>query len=75
MESGRGGNVQGITIANLTIRDLDYHPIIFNGGTQIPRVYNVHLINAGQQFIKAIQTHAASASTTARPRNNTELNQ
>jgi hypothetical protein len=28
-----GGNVQGITIANLTIRDLYYHPIIFNGGT------------------------------------------
>ncbi len=48
-----GGNVQGITIANLTIRDLYYHPIIFNAGTQSPRVYNVHLINAGQQFIKS----------------------
>jgi len=48
-----GGNVQGITIANLTIRDLYYHPIIFNGGTHSPRVYNVRLINAGQQFIKA----------------------
>ena len=48
-----GGNVQGITIANLTIRDLYYHPIIFNGGTQSPRVYNVRLVNAGQQFIKA----------------------
>ena len=48
-----GGNVQGITIANLTIRDLYYHPIIFNAGTQSPRVYNVHLMNAGQQFIKS----------------------
>ncbi len=48
-----GGNVQGITIANVTIRDLYYHPIIFNGGTQSPRVYNVRLVNAGQQFIKA----------------------
>lgn len=48
-----GGNVQGITIANLTIRDLYYHPIIFNGGTHSPRVYNVRLVNAGQQFIKA----------------------
>jgi hypothetical protein len=48
-----GGNVQGVTIANLTIRDVYYHPIIFNGGTQSPRVYNVHLINAGQQFIKS----------------------
>src|SRR5919197_2082210 len=48
-----GGNVQGITIADLTIRDFYYHPIIFNAGTQRPRVYNVHLIDAGQQFIKS----------------------
>ena len=48
-----GGNVQGVTIANLTIRDLYYHPIIFNAGTQAPHVYNVRLVNAGQQFIKS----------------------
>jgi hypothetical protein len=48
-----GGNVSGITIANLTIRDIYYHPVIFNAGTEAPRVYNVHLINAGQQFLKA----------------------
>ena len=48
-----GGNVQGITIANLTIRDFYYHPIIFNAGTQRPRVYNVQLIDAGQQFVKS----------------------
>jgi hypothetical protein len=48
-----GGNVQGITIANLTIRDLYSHPIILNAGAQSPRLYNVHLINAGQQFVKA----------------------
>lgn len=48
-----GGNVQGITIANLTIRDLYYHPIIFNASTQSPRVYNVRLVNAGAQFIKS----------------------
>jgi len=48
-----GGNVQGVTIANLTIRDVYYHPIIFNAGTQSPHVYNVHLINAGQQFVKS----------------------
>jgi hypothetical protein len=47
-----GGNVQGITIANLTIRDLYYHPIILNQGAQSPRLYNVHLINAGEQFVK-----------------------
>ena len=31
-----GGNVRGITIANLTIRDVFYHPIILNAGTQAP---------------------------------------
>src|SRR3989442_12105778 len=48
-----GGNVQGITIANLTIRDVFYHPIVFNAGTRNPRIYNVHLIDAGAQFIKS----------------------
>ncbi|HEY7286983.1 MAG TPA: hypothetical protein VH497_16155 [Vicinamibacterales bacterium] len=48
-----GGNVQNVLIANLTIRDVYYHPIIFNAGTQSPRVYNVRLVNAGQQFIKS----------------------
>ena len=48
-----GGNVQGITIANLTIRDVYYHPIILNAGAQTPHIYNVHLINAGEQFIKS----------------------
>ena len=47
-----GFGVDGITIANLTIRDLFFHPIIFNDGTENPRVYNVHLIDAGEQFIK-----------------------
>jgi hypothetical protein len=48
-----GGNVMGVTIANLTIRDVYSHPIIFNGGTQSPLIHNVRLVNAGQQFIKA----------------------
>jgi len=48
-----GGGVQGVMIANLTIRDFYQHPIVFNAGTQTPLVHNVHLINAGQQFIKA----------------------
>ena len=48
-----GGGVQGVTIANLTIRDFYQHPIVFNAGTQTPLVHNVHLVNAGQQFIKA----------------------
>ena len=48
-----GNGVQGITIANLTIQDVYFHPLMFNAGTQRPRVYNVHLINAGQQFLKS----------------------
>ena len=38
-----GGNVNGITIANLAIRDVYQHPIILNAGTQSPHIYNVHL--------------------------------
>jgi hypothetical protein len=51
------GGPTGITIANLTIRDIFYHPIMLdpNAGTQSPRVYNVHLINAGEQFVKVSQ--------------------
>jgi hypothetical protein len=48
-----GNGVDGITIANLTLRDFYFHPIVFNGGTQRPHVYNVHLIDAGQQFLKS----------------------
>jgi hypothetical protein len=48
-----GGGVQGVTIANLTIRDIYNHPIMLNAGTQSPLIYNVRLINAGQQFLKS----------------------
>jgi hypothetical protein len=48
-----GGNVRGITIANLTIRDVYNHGINFNAGTQTPRVYNVRLADTGQQQLKA----------------------
>ncbi len=48
-----GGDVRGVTIADLTIRDVPQHPLIFNAGTQRPHVYNVRLVDAGQQFIKS----------------------
>jgi hypothetical protein len=48
-----GGGVRGVTIANLTLRDFYTHPIMFNGGTEDPTIYNVRIVNAGQQFIKA----------------------
>lgn len=47
-----GGNVQGLTIANLTLNGFYRHPIILNPGTKAPHIYNVHLIDAGEQFIK-----------------------
>ena len=48
-----GGDVRGVTIADLTIRDVYSHPIILNAGTHAPVIRNVRLVNAGQQFIKA----------------------
>src|SRR5260221_2391705 len=47
------GDVQGSTIANLTVRDLPFSPINLNAGTQSPHFYNVRLVNAGQQFLKS----------------------
>jgi regulation of enolase protein 1 (concanavalin A-like superfamily) len=46
-------NRQRITIANLTIRDIYDHHIFMNAGTEAPRVYNVRMVDAGSQFIKA----------------------
>jgi hypothetical protein len=51
-----GGNVRNITIANLTIRDVYNHAIILNEGTQSPLLHNLHLMNAGQQIVKANPT-------------------
>lgn len=48
-----GNGVTGLTVANLTIRDVYQHALIFNPGTESPRVYNVRLVNAGQQLLKA----------------------
>jgi hypothetical protein len=48
-----GGNVRGVTIANLTVRDVYYHPIILNAGAQSPFIHNVRLVNAGQQVLQA----------------------
>jgi hypothetical protein len=47
-----GGDVQRLTLANMTIRDVYFHPIIMNAGPQSPRLYNLHLINGGQQLLK-----------------------
>lgn len=48
-----GGGVVRLTIANLTVRDFSRHGLIFNAGTQQPHVYNVRLVDIGEQFIKS----------------------
>lgn len=48
-----GDGVDGLLLANLTIRDFYLHPVILNGGVHRPHLYNVHLIDAGQQFLKS----------------------
>jgi hypothetical protein len=47
-----GGDVQRLTLANMTIRDVYFHPIIMNAGPRSPHLYNLHLINGGQQLLK-----------------------
>jgi hypothetical protein len=49
------GNARRVLIANLTIRDVYYHPIQLDpaAGARAPRVYNVRLVDAGEQFIKS----------------------
>jgi hypothetical protein len=48
-----GGDVQGLLIANLTVRGFPFHCIIFNAGTEGPRLYNLRLADAGQQIVKS----------------------
>jgi len=50
---GIWSNALHTVVAHLTIRDVYTHPIIFNDDAQSPHVYNVKLLNAGKQFIKA----------------------
>jgi hypothetical protein len=47
-----GESVDGVTIANLTIREVSEHAIILNPDTQRPHIYNVRLLDVGAQFIK-----------------------
>jgi hypothetical protein len=55
-----GGGVSHLTIANLTIRDVYQHPVVFNAGTESPRLYNVRIADGGQQLVKANPDEAGS---------------
>jgi hypothetical protein len=47
-----------VTIADLTLRDVYFHPVQIHGesGATRPTLYNLHLIDAGEQFIKVSTT-------------------
>lgn len=47
--------VEDALIADLTIRDVWFHPVTCQGGEgcRRPRLYHCRLINAGEQFVKA----------------------
>lgn len=46
-------NAHDALIADLTIRNVWNHCIALNAGTERPVLRNLHLVNAGEQFIKA----------------------
>jgi hypothetical protein len=47
-------NTDDVTVANLTLRHPKFHTIQIRGekGLQGTKIYNVHLVDAGQQFVK-----------------------
>jgi hypothetical protein len=47
------GDASNAMIANMTIRDFYFHPLIFNANAENPRVYNMRLVDAGEQFLKS----------------------
>ena len=48
-----GNGVQSVLIANLTVQEFYFHPVILNPGTTAPRLYNVRLRDGGQQLLKS----------------------
>ncbi len=60
MENRNFGNVPhgifteatNLTVQNLTIRSVFHHPIQFSPSADSPYIYNVRLLDAGEQFIK-----------------------
>jgi hypothetical protein len=48
-----GNGAQRVLIANLTLKDFYFHPVIVNAGTASPHFYNVRLADGGQQLLKS----------------------
>ncbi|KAA3638283.1 MAG: hypothetical protein DWP95_12980 [Proteobacteria bacterium] len=49
---GIWSNASALTVQNLTIRDVYFHPIQFDANADSPTLYNLRLLDAGEQFIK-----------------------
>src|SRR5262249_50553102 len=47
------GNVQNVTIADLTIRNFVTDAIILNAGVQAPLFHNVIMLDTGEQLVKS----------------------
>ncbi len=53
VDNGFWISAKNTTIANLTISEVYFHSIQIDGSARSPRIYNVRMVNSGQQFIKA----------------------
>ena len=53
VEHGFWINASNTTIANLTISEVYFHTIQIEARARAPHIYNVRLVNSGQQFIKS----------------------
>lgn len=49
---GIWSNADNLTVMNLTIREVYFHPIQFDANADSPTLYNLRLLDAGEQFIK-----------------------
>jgi PKD repeat protein len=47
------GNVQGVTIGDLTLKNFTTDAIILNAGVQSPLIHNVVMLDAGEQLLKS----------------------
>lgn len=46
-------NSANLRVENLTIRDVYYHAIAIDGQAETPNIYNVRMLDTGEQFVKS----------------------
>ena len=56
---------EGLTVANLTIRDTWSSSVQLQTGAHRPHLYNVRMIDAGEQFVKSVSGNAWNAGNSA----------